>query len=149
MSDSLQLFEFSGTQRTPPGSSVHGISQAGVSCHFLLQGIFLIQGSNPHLLHLLCWQADSLPLSHLGILSDTSTSLKFKFYKTVKCAYPSLFPFPKSAVTSEAICDIGVCLPCFLFFSLLNQEYHVKHKVLYLFFFTPQCILIIVPYQYI
>ena len=29
--------------------------------HFLLQGIFLTQGSNKHLLH---WQADSLPLSH-------------------------------------------------------------------------------------
>ena len=32
-------------------------------CHFLLQGIFPIQGSNPSLLH---WQAGSLPLSHLG-----------------------------------------------------------------------------------
>ena len=39
----------------------------GVGCHFLLQGIFPTQGSNPHcLLHLLHWQADSLPLSHLG-----------------------------------------------------------------------------------
>ena len=35
----------------------------GVSCHFLLQGIFLTQGLNPCLLH---WQADSLPLSHQG-----------------------------------------------------------------------------------
>ena len=33
----------------------------GVGCHFLLQGIFLTQGSNPHLLHLLYWQVDSLP----------------------------------------------------------------------------------------
>ena len=33
----------------------------GVGCHFLLQGIFPTQGSNPHLLH---WQADSLPLGH-------------------------------------------------------------------------------------
>ena len=31
------------------GSSVHGISQ-GVGCHFLLQGIFLMQGLNPSLL---------------------------------------------------------------------------------------------------
>ena len=35
----------------PPGSSVHGIFQARilewVVCHFLLQGIFLTQGSNP------------------------------------------------------------------------------------------------------
>ena len=30
--------------------------------HFLLQGIFLTQGSNLHLLH---WLADSLLLSHL------------------------------------------------------------------------------------
>ena len=33
-----------------------------VGCHALLQGIFLIQGSNPHLLCLLHWQAGSLPL---------------------------------------------------------------------------------------
>ena len=51
---------------SPPGFSVHGISQVrilGWVCHFLLQGIFLNQGSNPRLLH---WQADSLPLSHQG-----------------------------------------------------------------------------------
>ena len=38
---------------------------AGVSYHFLLQGIFLTQGSNQCLLH---WQAGSLPLSHQGSL---------------------------------------------------------------------------------
>ena len=38
----------------------------GVGCHFLLQGIFPIQGSNWCLQRLLHWQADSLPLSHLG-----------------------------------------------------------------------------------
>ena len=38
----------------------------GMGCHFLLQGIFLTQGSNPHLLCLLHWQADSLPLVPLG-----------------------------------------------------------------------------------
>ena len=35
-----------------PGSSVHGDSpgkDTGVGCHFLLQGIFLTQGSNWHL----------------------------------------------------------------------------------------------------
>ena len=35
---------------SPPASSVHGILQAGMGCHFL-QGIFPSQGSNPHLLH--------------------------------------------------------------------------------------------------
>ena len=33
---------------------------------FLLQGIFPTQGSNPHLLRLLSWQADSFPPCHLG-----------------------------------------------------------------------------------
>ena len=37
----------------------------GVGCHFVPEGIFQAQGSNPHLLCLLHWQADSLPLSHL------------------------------------------------------------------------------------
>ena len=41
----------------------------GVGCHFLLQGIFLTHGLNPHLLCLLHWQVDSLLLSHLGSLS--------------------------------------------------------------------------------
>ena len=41
-----------------PGKNV------GVGCHFLIQGIFPTQGLNLHLLH---WQADSLPLSHQGI----------------------------------------------------------------------------------
>ena len=38
---------------------------AGVGCHFLLQGIFLTQGSNPDLLH--CTQT-LYPLSHQGSL---------------------------------------------------------------------------------
>ena len=45
----------------PPGSSVHGISQAksnGVDCHFLLQGIFPTQGSN------LCLLLDGQILYH-------------------------------------------------------------------------------------
>ena len=35
----------------------------GVSCHAFLQGIFLTQGSNPRLLHLLHWQVGSLLLT--------------------------------------------------------------------------------------
>ena len=37
----------------------------GAGCHFLLQGIFLTQGSNPSLCSFLHWEADSLPLHHL------------------------------------------------------------------------------------
>ena len=53
----------------PTGSSVPGDSpgkNTGVGCHVLLQGIFLTQGLNLHLLSLLHWQAESLPLNHLG-----------------------------------------------------------------------------------
>ena len=45
-----------------PDSSVHGILQAGVDCHSLLQGIFWIQGLNLSLLH--CRQILNC-LSHL------------------------------------------------------------------------------------
>jgi len=48
---------------SPPGSSVHEIfpgKDTGVGCHFLLQGIFPTQGSNPVL------QADSLPTELQG-----------------------------------------------------------------------------------
>ena len=37
-------------------------NNTGVGCLFLLQGIFPTQESNLHLLH---WQANSLPLGHL------------------------------------------------------------------------------------
>ena len=55
-SDGLQLARLH-CPRNFPGKN------AEVGCHFLLQGIFPTQGSN---LHLLQWQADALPLSHLG-----------------------------------------------------------------------------------
>ena len=51
---------------SPPGSSVHGDSpdkNTRVSCHALLQG----DVPDPGIKHLSpAWQADSLPLSHLG-----------------------------------------------------------------------------------
>ena len=70
---------------SPLGSSVHGIFQArntGAGHHFLLQAIFPTQGLNLHLLCLLHWQADSLPLAppgkphtdYHGIISFMKTS---------------------------------------------------------------------------
>ena len=38
-------------------------------CPFPPPGDFSTQGSNSRLLHLLLWQVDSLPLSHLGNLN--------------------------------------------------------------------------------
>ena len=56
----------------------------GVGCHFRLQAIFLTQVLNAHLLHLLHWQSDSVPLCHLGHLKRSKkvcfiliASLKF------------------------------------------------------------------------
>ena len=66
MSDSLQPHGLKPTRLLCPwdfpGKNI------GVGCHFLLQGIFPTQGSNPHPLHLLHWQEYSLPLHHLGSL---------------------------------------------------------------------------------
>ena len=44
-------------------------------CLFLLQGLFLAQGSNSHLLCLLHWQADSLPLSYQGGIREEDNYL--------------------------------------------------------------------------
>ena len=52
----------------PPGSSVHGIPQARILEWLPIPppGDLPIQGSNLHILYLLDWQVDSLPLWHLG-----------------------------------------------------------------------------------
>ena len=80
MSGSLQPMDCS-----PPVSSVHGTDYPGknsaVGCHFLLQGIFPTQESNPHLFYLLHWQVDPLWLSHLGSPN---------WYITVICAVNSI-----------------------------------------------------------
>ena len=52
-----------------PVSAIHGDfprNKNGAGCHALLQGIFPNQRSNSHLLCLLNWQADSLPLASPG-----------------------------------------------------------------------------------
>ena len=46
-----------------------------MSCHVLLQWIFLTQGLN---LRLLPWQGDSLPLSHLGSLKKREMDIIFE-----------------------------------------------------------------------
>ena len=73
------------------GVSVHGDSpgkNTGVGCHFLLQGIFPIRGSNSHLLSLLYWQAGSLPLTPPGnpVLPNLNGCSNYDFsYKFFHC----------------------------------------------------------------
>ena len=52
----------------------------GVGCHFLFQGIFPTQRSNPHCLCLLHWLVDSLPLAPCG-------EPQFLFYIGVELIY--------------------------------------------------------------
>ena len=59
----LQLFCNSMEYSLPGSLPMEFSKNIGVGCHFLLQGIFLTQELNPHLLD---WQAGSLPLSHQG-----------------------------------------------------------------------------------
>ena len=91
---------------SPPGSPVHGIfpgKNTRVVCHFILQGIFLTQGSNLHLLGLLHWQASSSPLSHLGspIKGKKKESFSFPYpfhpHLSVSVSFPlSLSPGDKN-----------------------------------------------------
>ena len=61
----------------------------GVGCRFLLQGIFLTQALNPHLLH---WQADSLPLEPPGkplrFISESQNSLEHEDFLQLQCQAP-------------------------------------------------------------
>ena len=62
----------------------------GVGYHFFLQGIFQTQGSNTHLLHILHWQGDSLPLNHLEN-PDSLTPNPFSYKPPgalEKCRFP-------------------------------------------------------------
>ena len=68
-----------------------GISQASILewiAIFLLQGIFLTQESNPHLLH---WQVGSLPLVHQGSLGGIKyTDINNSFNVNVWCSLKTL-----------------------------------------------------------
>ena len=64
MSDSLQPHGLLPTRLLCPWD--FSGKTTGVGCHLLLQRIFPTQRLNLHLLCLLHWQADSLPLSHQG-----------------------------------------------------------------------------------
>ena len=64
MSNSLQPYGLWPASLLCPWDSPG--KNAGVGCHFLLQGIFPTQGSNLCLLCLLHWQVGSLPLASPG-----------------------------------------------------------------------------------
>ena len=64
--------------------------------HALLQGIFLTQGTNPCLLHLLPWQGGSLPLRHLQSSGSGRVRPKWVFSKAGQADSKSQKPSPES-----------------------------------------------------
>ena len=87
---------------SPPGTSVHGIFEARILQWVAIsyQGLFPIQGLKLHLLHLLYWQADSLPLCHLE-------SPGFKLYKIDFFIEYIYIWHTDSSVDKESTCNTG------------------------------------------
>ena len=82
VSTSLQLYGLQPARLLCPRDFPS--KNTGVSCHFLLQGIFPTQGSNLCLLH---WQVDSLPLLPPGKPISHSLSVQ---YSSVTQSCPTL-----------------------------------------------------------
>ena len=78
-----------------------------VGCHFLLQGFFWTQGSNLHLLH---WQAGSLPLSH-------RRSPMFIYI-------PSFFLFPPHLGHCKALSSV----PCATQQVLISYLFYIQNQ---------------------
>ena len=89
-----------------PWTAVHQVSKSmgffrqecWSGLHFLLQEIFPTQGLNPYLLHLLDWQADSLPLCHLG---SPSTSIQFSSVQLLSCLRSIVTPWTAAHQASD------------------------------------------------
>ena len=62
----VQLLVTPWTSQAPLPMGISRQEDKGVGSHSLLQGIFLTQGLNLHLMSLLHWQAGSLPAEPLG-----------------------------------------------------------------------------------
>ena len=92
MSDSLQPYGPQPARILCPWESP--AMNTGVGCHALLQGIFSIQESNPCLLCLLLWQADSVPAAPICI------NIYINIY------------YSSDALLSEAVRDAECDSPC-------------------------------------
>ena len=83
----------------------------GVSCHFLLQGVYLTQGLSPHLLRLLHWQVNSLPLSCLG----SPYRLQYSMKTLLSCTLRNQNIHVTCSMQNSLFCDIHfvvvVCHP--------------------------------------
>ena len=103
-------------------SSVHGIFQARilewvrVRCHFLLQGIFPTPRSNSPLLHLLLWQANSLPLAPPG--------KPCALHRVVHLL--PLINLHWCIITNQSPDPIRVHWTVYILWCLINLEWHIS-----------------------
>ena len=93
----------------------------GAGCYFLLQGILSTQGSNLHLLHLLHWQADSLPLTPSGKPSKICRCyiINFKEKKNILVYFHFASLFPLSLPSSWVLLSV-ITLPFLSSFLLFG-----------------------------
>ena len=127
MSDSLQSHGPYPTRLLCPWDFLG--KNTGAGCHFLLQGIFPSQGSNPHLLCPLHWQADLYhcatreegTLCGFALWAPELVTCKVSFGSSQKkSAEPSNFP--------------GFCIPPILAVSSKHGSVNTILGVSYLFF---------------
>ena len=103
---------------SPPGSSFYEIFQARILQWVAIlfsRGVFPTQRSNSHLLCLLHWQADSLPLSPLGSLTVFGVLVKGKLdFFCIVSFYSILFHF---------ILNKEMQLYCITYLVKINNKY--------------------------
>ena len=129
---------------------------SGVGCHILFQGIFSTQGLNPHLLHLLPWQVDSLPLAPPGkppkvVAHVSSWEWKMKVFLN-QCVFEKwrffltnvflTWAFPVSTLASQKF-------PLYFFLSDIHRNLTVfgnKHHLCHLWLSKHTEILVFISY---
>ena len=116
---------------------------AEVGCHALVQGIFLTQGSNLHLLGLLHWQTGSLlpeppgkPHFFLSLVVHSSLSYACAFPCSVGEACRDLPPWllvHLFVLSLSNLMDMDNVVNCFIV-SIFKEEHMPPHFYLFIFF---------------
>ena len=107
MSDSLQPYGQEPPRLLSPWDFPGKITKVG--CQVPLQGIFLPQESNQHLLNLLHWKVGSLPLAPPGKPFFGGTCPNSVKHTTFLCKYSLGSLVPKVAWVSFGDCEAGTC----------------------------------------
>ena len=122
----MSLFAAPWTEACQASLSVEFFSgkNTGVGCHFLLQGIFPTQGSNPRLPCLLHWQADSLP---------TILGRSLKYWQVPRSSgelikHATSLVWPPGILTPKWNPGIHVCVSAPMVLIPSGSWYHTLHS---------------------